>query len=65
MADQRSRGGKKLGRDAPPGRTEQHEATHLPEAERAVRPPKGEPGGPKPSAGKTRPEHHKDEQPKR
>ena len=60
MADQRSRGGKKLGRNAPPGRTEQHEPVHLPEGGRdTLRPPEGQPGGPKPSAGKARPEHHK------
>ena len=49
MADQRNRGGKKdLGQGAP---------KHQPGKE--GRPPAGEPGGPKPSAGKKRTERDK------
>jgi hypothetical protein len=62
MADQRSRGGKKKGADAPtPGQSEQHQTTHEREGQQeSQRPDEGEPGGPKQSAGHTRPEHHKE-----
>jgi hypothetical protein len=60
MADQQSRGGKKVGHNAQPGQREQHQATHRPDVEKqGQRPAEGQHGGPKPSAGKSRPEHHK------
>jgi hypothetical protein len=59
MAGQRSRGGKKAGTANPWGSGEQHQPTHPPQGREqgSGRPDKGEPGGPKPSAGKTRPQH--------
>jgi len=54
MADQRSQGGKK--EPNPAGGTSEHQ----PAKDEAERPAKGQPGGPKPSAGKSRPENHKD-----
>ena len=62
MADQQSRGGKEEGKNAPsPGQSEQHQTTHEHDGQQefAQRPAEGQPGGPKPSAGKSRPEHHK------
>jgi len=54
MADQQTRGGKKVGqRD--PANSEQRQSPK-PESER---PAQGKQGGPKPNAGKSRPEHHK------
>jgi len=62
MADQRSQGGKKLGTEAPsPGQSEQHQTAHEPDRQQeAPRPREGLPGGPRQSAGHTRPEHHKE-----
>ena len=63
MADQRSRGGKKEGTSAPPGQSEQHQPVHVDDTNAANhnepggRPPAGQPGGPKPNAGQTRPQH--------
>jgi len=57
MADQRSRGGKKQGRSNPDN-PEQHQTL----GDRPERPEEGEPGGPKPGAGETRPEKHKDDE---
>jgi len=61
MADQRSRGGKKEGTNAPPGQSEKQlirypesQAGDLPEP--GGRPPAGEPAGPRPNAGQTRPQ---------
>jgi hypothetical protein len=58
MSDQRSQGGKKQGNAGPEGTREQHQPTHLGQEknEGQQRPPTGEPGGPKPSTGKTRPQ---------
>jgi hypothetical protein len=58
MADQRSQGGKKHGTENPPGQSEQHQTTHGHKGQEQApqRPPPGQPGGPKPSAGKTRPQ---------
>jgi len=58
MSDQRSQGGKKKGTEEDRGHTEQHQSTHESQGQDQTnqRPPKGEPGGPKPSAGKTRPQ---------
>jgi hypothetical protein len=58
MADQRSRGGKKQGTEQDRGQTEQHQSTHprQEETQQSQCPAPGQPGGPKPSAGKTRPE---------
>ena len=54
MADQTNRGGKKAGpNDA------QHREQHQTQTPAENRPAKGEPGGPKPNAGESRPEHHK------
>ena len=52
MSDQQNRGGKKEG-NRNPQNSEKHQAV------KPDRPPKGQPGGPKPNAGKERPEHHK------
>lgn len=52
MADQQNRGGKKAGTKAP-----EHSEKHRSTASR--RPAAGKPGGPKPSRGSSRPEHHK------
>lgn len=63
MADQRSRGGKKEGTDAPQGQSEKQQPVHAvdPNAanhnEPGGRPPAGEPGGPKENAGQTRPQN--------
>ena len=54
MADQQSRGGKKAG-----GQDPQHSEKHVPAKDPAERPAPGQPGGPKPNAGQTRPEHGK------
>jgi hypothetical protein len=61
MADQRSRGGKKSGTDKPQGQSEQHQPAHqndakLDDQKESSRPPAGQPGGPKPNAGQTRPQ---------
>ena len=58
MADQRSRGGKKQGTEQDHGQTEQRQSTHPGQEQtgQSQRPAPGQPGGPKPSAGKTRPQ---------
>ena len=50
MADQRNRGGQKQGKENP-----QNPQTHQTVGEHHGRPPEGQPGGPKPNAGQTRP----------
>ena len=56
LADQTSRGGKKEG-SGQGGESEKHQGVHEgDEQEQNQRPPAGQPGGPKPNQGKTRPE---------
>jgi len=54
MADQRSRGGKKVGAQEPNNPDKQQKGR-----DQSQRPNAGQPGGPKPHTGQTRPEHHK------
>jgi hypothetical protein len=54
MADQRSRGGKKVGTDDP-----KHSEKHQTIGEKPERPGPGQPGGPKPNAGQSRPQSDK------
>jgi hypothetical protein len=54
MADQQNRGGKKVGTREPDNTDKQQKGR-----DSAERPAKGQPGGPKPSADKTRHEQHK------
>lgn len=58
MADQQSRGGKKHGDLESRGQREKHLSTHQGQEKNAgeQRPPAGQPGGPKPNAGQTRPQ---------
>jgi len=55
MADQQNRGGKKEGGNNPP-QSEKHQDTgpHTGREGTTPRPGEGQPGGPKPSTGKTR-----------